>query len=1011
MMGLKKKILLILILAAPLFLWAAQPDTTVRLVLVGPHGPVSISLPANEAAQAAVDYRNGVAAVGEGALRLLVNGLPDHPSFFPADAKVDRVAYDNVGFTLYLTLPEAVFAAGPREEITDDMMRALAKTAAGLDGAGFVRVMARLNSRQKYQPVGELLSPPPVSLRKPLEDGADYVGPQGFSQPQTEGFLSGRSVFLSPGHGWYYHDSSASWLTQRGNTNGIVEDLSNAEPVLQYLMPYLWNAGAGVYPVREGDLNTEMFIVDNGDPNFSTTGEWSSSTSTSGYYGDDYLVAAVSTTETATATFTAPVAENGFYHVYLWYTMGANRALDCRITVDHADGSTEIVQSLQRDGYTWKNLGRFYFLADDPPQYRRVVISNQGADPATYVIADAVRFGGGIHEDADKPRWEMSGMYHAPFMGCPQCVTNTVTTMPLYTQWEHEAGWEDGIYLSWHTNAPDPGTGTSSFAYSSYGWDGAFNGVPGSLELRDFVHEEIVGDIRAGWDLTWHDRGTHTNWYGEINPNYNAETPGLIFEVAFHDTPSDAEQIKEPGFRKLVARAVYQAVVRYFADRDGLTPHFLPEPPEHAAVLWNNGEPIIVWTPPPYDYGGLAGDPAQSYRVYLGFSGKGFADAIVADETRAGLGKVISEVKAGDGAVWYARVTAVNEGGESFPTETLAFSTGDGPRVLLVNGFDRLDKYANVPESYYGGGTIYRGYLWRMNSYDYVIAHARALAAAGVEFDSAGNEAVVAGMVNLADYPAVVWITGEESVDDESFSLAEQEVLSDYLDGGGSLFVSGSEIGWDLWEWGSYTDQYFYQNYLQAEYIADSSYTGEVTPAGIFTAASPFTFDWADYQIYAAYYPDCLAALGDGSVDMQYTGTGLGAAVVADTGVFKVVHLGFPFETIYDLTAREQIMTAAMDFLLPTVDDDIVDDDVVDDDVVDDDMVDDDVIDDDVTDDDTIDDDITDDDVIDDDIDDDAVDDDLTDDDTAPEPEDDDAAASSLGQIGEEKPDSSGCGC
>ncbi|MCC6158607.1 MAG: N-acetylmuramoyl-L-alanine amidase, partial [Deltaproteobacteria bacterium] len=826
-----------------------------------------------------------------------------------AGARVDRVERVAGGTNIYVTFP----ASSSRDLAAHDT-NAIADAAAreGRASRGFVRIFARFGDSAAYVPIGRAFDAPPPPPKKPFEAPREKSGPPGYGQPSPAGFLSGKSVFLSPGHGWYLNGSS--WLTQRGNTNGLVEDFSNAEAVLQFLVPYFHNAGALVVTMRERDLNTNMSIVDNADPSVTLTGTWTTSTSTPGYYGSNYLAKAVAGSATATATFPAAIAEDGLYTVSVWYTGGSNRSTDARITVRHADGDSVFTHNMQRDGFTWRYLGRYYFRADDPVSRRSVVFTNQGSDTSKFVIVDAVRFGGGMDEDAGKPRWEMSGLYHAPFMGCDTCATSTVTTMPRYAAWENES-WEDGVYISWHTNAPNPGTGTESYTYASGGYDAPFDGVAGSTALRDRIHAEMVADIRAGWDAGWTDRGKHTNWYGEINPSYNAETPGALFEIAFHDTASDAADLAEPEFRKLVARAVYQGAVRYFAVRDGVTPKFLPEPPESLAVTYDGADIVASWTAPPADGGGLAGDAATGYRFYLGTSGKGFGDALVVTQVAAAAAPPPR-----DGTLYYARASATNDGGESFPTETLAVSTGTGSRVLVVNGFDRIDSTMNVPESYYGGGTIDRGYLDRMNAYDYVIAHADALFAAGLEIDSASNEAVADGDVDLFDYPAVVWIAGEESFGDDTFDPDEQLLVADYLDAGGRLFVSGSEIGWDLWALGDSADREFFTDYLRAVYTNDSSGTGAVSASGIFAGIAPFAFDFDDYTIYAADWPDCVKAVGGGSTDMAYVGgtcsSGGGAAVVDDTGVFRIVYLGFPFETIYSITARRQVMSAAMDFLL-----------------------------------------------------------------------------------------------
>lgn len=842
--------------------------------------------------------------------QILVGGTPDWPTPFPQGASLDQVSRDARGrLTLRLTLPDG-YTATDRVSTgeTDAMMEALAWFAEARPEITSARILARDDARAGHRPLSALFPRPEPVPTKPYETALE-PGAQAGAASGPRGGLAGKSIFLNPGHGWY--DNDGIWRTQRGNSNGLVEDFSNAEPVLQYLVPYFEKAGASVYTMRERDMNRQMRVVDNDRGAFQSTGTWRRVDEARGSFGGDHRIAAVSPEGGATATFEAQIETDGFYHVYIWYGGDADATRAAEITIRHADGVTLRTQDQQRDGFTWKDLGRFYFRAGDPKKRRSVVISNRGEDSSSYVIADAVRFGGGVDEAAFKPRWEMSGLYYAPFMGCDECATGTVSTMPRLTKWENEA-WEDGVYLSWHTNAPNPGRGTSAYAYASGGYDTPFNGVPGSVELRDAVYNEIVGDIRAGWDSDWSGRGTHTNWYGEINPNYNDETPGAIFEVAFHATPADAEELKEPDFRRLVARAVYQGTTRYFAQRDRVEPHFLPEPPTGFSLRFNDGTPQLAWQAPVADGGGIAGDPAVGYRIYGGVSGKGFQDPVETLETQVTVHRASAPAAA---KTYYARVAAVNRGGESFATETLSLSLGPGPRVLIVNGFDRLDRHANVPEAYYGGGPIERGYLDRMNSFDYVGVHGRALRAAGLHFDSASNEAVAAGTVRLDRYPVVVWILGEESVWDRAFDTTEQALLAEYLDQGGALLVSGSEIGWDLWEYGSDADRAFYRDYLFARYLADTSDSGTVEGRGIFAGIGPFDFDYEDYQIYAANWPECIEALPGATDEMVYPGTGCAAAVAADNGVYRVIYMGFPFETIYDSRTRHAIMARAMAFL------------------------------------------------------------------------------------------------
>ena len=60
---------------------------------------------------------------------------------------------------------------------------------------------------------------------------------------KEQGALAGKVIYLSPGHGftWETGVTPNSWMTQRGTTNEIVEDLVSTETVNQFLVPMLLN--------------------------------------------------------------------------------------------------------------------------------------------------------------------------------------------------------------------------------------------------------------------------------------------------------------------------------------------------------------------------------------------------------------------------------------------------------------------------------------------------------------------------------------------------------------------------------------------------------------------------------------------------------------------------------------------------------------------------------------------------------------------------------------------------
>lgn len=856
----------------------------------------------------------------------------------------DAVHIEGETLTLDLTLPDD-FLQKMTWTLNDGILRAIHAMMPPEYGIRSVAVLARprsggepLNHRKSISanhrtrgwfPLDHWIDPGPPVPSKPFEaaGNGELVQHHGSGEPewpgqpgtpgqgQYPGSLTGKSVFLSQSHGWYYNDSLTSWVTQRGNTNDIVEDFINAEAINQYLVHYLHNAGAGVYTCRERDMNTDEHIIDNDAAGYDDSGDWTVVSGSSGIYGTDARRHPVTASGHGWAEWTCTPVSADWYEVYVWYKGDSTASTDARFTISHNGGDTLIIQNQQRDGWTFKSLGRYFFDPSDPAGYRCVTLSTEGSDPSKFVIADAVRFGGGMGSIPDpvvsgRPRWEESGRYFAEFMGCDTCGTSTVSSMPKYAKWENES-WEDSLYFSWHTNAPNPGTGTSTYIHDTAP-------VVNSDILQDWVHTEVINDIRAGYDPSWTDRGQRSANFGEVNSAYNDEMPALLIELAFHDTPGDALYLKDPKFRMLSARAIYQGFEKFFAWKDGRSPLLLPEPPEDFRVVnIGNGLVRLSWSAPPYNIGDdLLGDPATGYRVYVSETGNGFADALFTANTTMDLGPF------SPGDIRYFRVSATNAGGESFATPTLAVKipeTGTGVNLLIVDAFDRIDRYALIPQYESGPlGTDLRMFLDRMQTFNYAVTHARAAAVFPGGFDSSVNEAVGDGLISLAGYVAVDWIAGEESTVDETVSDTEQAVLIDFMDAGGGVFISGAELAWDLDYYGSASDQDFCNNYLKIDYWVDDAGAAIIEPVsgGIFDGLPGIQFDYDLYEIYAAEYPDGVSVSSGSQAAMVYDGSSYAAAVTFD-GDYRCVTLTMPFETILSAADRADVMDRVLNFLIP----------------------------------------------------------------------------------------------
>ena len=868
--------------------------------------------------------------------------------FLPSGSELVELQIEKPKIVIKLAMDRRFLDKEMDELYADDFIRYFAYPLEILNEPYQISILVRYNDNpnspfkflQEYLP-----KPPPVPTKESEKLKKEGATPEAGQTPfggqgQPTGALTGKSVFISPGHGWYYSSALGRWATQRGNNYNIIEDFSNGEACLNWLLKYLWNAGSNVCPCRERDLNRNMVIVDNGGSGYSETGIWTLESVSDAYNGSHKKASTVTGSPTATATFTPNIPSAGYYTVYVWYrnAVSGTTTNDARITINHTGGSTLWNQNQNRDGYTWKYVGMYYFNSGSNSSTGSIVIDNLSTTSGRFVIADAVRFGGGMGNYVDggsvsgKPRWEESGKYYSGFMGYSYS-DDTVWAMPRYAQWESES-WEDSVYISWHTNAGGGSArGTISFAYtSSSSWGGPFDGVAGGDRLRNFVHNEIINDFRAGWDAGWINRGVTTANFGEINPSNNDEMPAALFEMAFHDNVDDTNCIKDPRFRQICARAVYQGIVKYFADAagngngvidGGEVVNLLPEPPiNFRAILNGSGGITLSWSAPPYNTGNnLLGNAATGYRIYQGTNGKGFNNAITTTNTNYTIsGGLIEDT------VYYFRVSATNVGGESFPTETLAVrykSSGTNP-ILVVSGFDRLDRWMMIVEDDpYDTDDLHREYLNRMNSYDYVISCADAIKNYGQYFDSSSNETVGNGSVSLANYSAVIWFVGEESAIDETFSSSEQSRVQTYLNNGGKLFISGSEIGWDLFSLGSTSDKSFFNNYLKAIYAGDDAgtYNAQGT-AGIFTGLGTITFD-NGANIHKVDYPDYIGPSGGSIVNMTYIGGSAGNAGIQFSENFidnyRLVYLGFPYETIISSTQRQNVMNRVLNFFFPTM--------------------------------------------------------------------------------------------
>ena len=218
-----------------------------------------------------------------------------------------------------------------------------------------------------------------------------------------------------------------------------------------------------------------------------------------------------------------------------------------------------------------------------------------------------------------------------------------------------------------------------------------------------------------------------------------------------------------------------------------------------------------------------------------------------------------------------------------------AYPLSAGARVLVVDSFERV----------LGGSFSGREHDFAARIGEAVPTTNGALGASG-----ASRGAVETGEVALSDYDVVVWLAGDQSVDDEPISASARALLDAFVSGGGALIVSGSEVGFAL------PADPFLQT-LGATYVSDDAGVTRASGAGALAAIAAFDFG-TDLAPYPEDFPDVLSARSGAQVLLTYEGGA--AAAVGVPGSAALV--GFPLETIVSDATLREVLAGLIEYVL-----------------------------------------------------------------------------------------------
>jgi hypothetical protein len=326
-----------------------------------------------------------------------------------------------------------------------------------------------------------------------------------------------------------------------------------------------------------------------------------------------------------------------------------------------------------------------------------------------------------------------------------------------------------------------------------------------------------------------------------------------------------------------------------------------PAAPELKSVRTTaQGKIDIQWYPALQ--GGLAG-----YRLMKSADGVQWRDTI-ANENTVGPDDTSFAFSPPSGkGILYFRIVAVDtqstiniEGHAdhvlSDPSDTYGAAYGMTTKILVVDNFDRVGS-------------------WPQKQHAFIRNFGNAIGTESVGWEVAVNDAIESGDVKLEDYPIVMYMCGDDSDRDESVSNIELLRIRKYLENGGYLFISGSEIGYDLARPGR-PDISLYNAIFKSSFVGDDSGVRSCTGAagGLFDGVT-FDFGAVTSDTYIEEFPDYITPIDGSQPALYYQNTQKVAAVVF-TGFYsnpsaqagRLVYFAFPFETIYPQQSRSDVM-------------------------------------------------------------------------------------------------------
>ena len=203
-----------------------------------------------------------------------------------------------------------------------------------------------------------------------------------------------------------------------------------------------------------------------------------------------------------------------------------------------------------------------------------------------------------------------------------------------------------------------------------------------SRDLADMVLTGLQQDISAQFGIRWQRRSLWNRNYSETRL---PAVPSMILELLSHQNFADLKLGHDPRFKFTVGRSVYKSILKYLSTMHGTDYVVQPLPVNNFAIHSGSRKNTFQLTWQAVDDPLEPTAKAQQYIVYTRLGHGGFDNGTLVRGTEYTF-------EAEPGLVYSFKITAVNKGGESFPSEILSAYQAKKSKgtILIVNGFDRL---------------------------------------------------------------------------------------------------------------------------------------------------------------------------------------------------------------------------------------------------------------------------------------------------------------------------------